>query len=246
MNGTWTQTAIAGKPADVFAPTEGIRPRFGLLFLHDLDEQTLIHQPVFTRLLDGFRLACVCPHGRRSWWVDRVCAEFDPNQPAEDYLVENVLPFFDERWKLRPPAIGLLGVGMGGQGALRLAFRHPQTFRATAGIAPAIEYQELYYTDSPLGEMYDSKEQARQDTAIMHIPRVDPPPHVFFAIDPGDAAWFRGNDRLHEKLAALGVEHTCDLTTEAGGHTWDYFNRMAEPALRFLVQGLEKESRRLI
>src|SRR5438874_8311971 len=57
-----------------------------------------------------------------------------------------------------------------------------------------------------LGEMYDSKEQCRQDTALMHIHPSEHPPHVFFAIDPEDADWYRGNDRLHEKLGALGVE----------------------------------------
>ena len=80
----------------------------------------------------------------------------------------------------------------------------------------------------------------------MHVPPVNPPPHIFFAIDPNDVDWYRGNDRLQEKLTALGVEHIADLTTEAGGHSWDYFNRMAEPAVRFLVKGLEHESRRLL
>ena len=94
--------------------------------------------------------------------------------------------------------------------------------------------------------MYDSKEQCRQDTATMHVHPHHHPPHIYFAIDPEDEQWFRGNDRLHEKLMALGVEHVADLTTSAGGHSWDYFNRMAEPALRFLYEGLEKESRRLL
>ena len=63
---------------------------------------------------------------------------------------------------------------------------------------------------------------------------------------PDDEPWQRGNDRLHEKLGALGVAHTIDFTTSAGGHRWDYFNRMAEPALRFVAEGLDKESRRLL
>ena len=71
-------------------------------------------------------------------------------------------------------------------------------------------------------------------------------PHVWFACDPADARWFRGNDRLHEKLAALGVPHTADLDTTAGGHDWAYFDRMAEPMIRFVADGLAKESRRLL
>src|SRR5262249_23174536 len=133
-----------------------------------------------------------------------------------------------------------------GQGALRLAFRHPDVFPVAAGIASALDYHELYGQGLTLDQMYESKEQCRQDTALMHVPPVHPPPHLFFCIDPDDSDWLRGNDRLHEKLTALGVEHTADLTTQAGGHPWAYFNHMADPALRFLYQGLEKESRRLL
>ena len=61
-----------------------------------------------------------------------------------------------------------------------------------------------------------------------------------------DANWYRGNDRLHEKLSALGIPHTCDLATHAGGHSWDYFNAVAERAVRFIHDGLEQESRRLL
>ena len=94
--------------------------------------------------------------------------------------------------------------------------------------------------------MYDSKEQCRQDTAPMHVHPSRYPPHVFFASDPREAFWFRGSDRLHEKLNALGVEHTADLATGGGGHSWAYFNRMAERVMRFLRDGLEQESRRLL
>src|SRR5262249_2170167 len=145
-----------------------------------------------------------------------------------------------------PRTLGVFGISMGGQGALRLALRHPQVFPVAAGIASALDFHEIYGEGTPLDDMYASKEQCRQDTALMHIPRANPPPHLFFSIDPEDVAWFRGNDRFHEKLGALGVPHTIDFTTTAGGHTWDYFNRMAAQTLRFMTEGLEKESRRLL
>ncbi|MBV9123890.1 MAG: esterase, partial [Planctomycetes bacterium] len=99
---------------------------------------------------------------------------------------------------------------------------------------------------TPLDEMYDSKEQCRQDTALLHVSPLHYPPHIFFAIDPEDARWFRGNDRLHEKLTALGIPHEYDFTTRAGGHSWDYFNHLAERVEKFLHDGLEQESRRLL
>jgi poly(3-hydroxybutyrate) depolymerase len=252
MNSAWTLLDIGGKPADAYDLPASAKPRFGVLYLHGGGLETLIDRPAFTRLFDELQLVCVCPHGQRSWWADRICAEFDPQTTAERHLLQSVVPFFAQRWGIAPRGIGLLGISMGGQGALRLAFKRPELFPVVAAIAPAIEYHDLYGQGTPIDAMYDSKEQCRQDTAIMHIHPSRFPPHIFFCIDPDDVSqfhgcnWYRGNDRLHEKLSALGVSHQLDLTTRAGGHSWDYFNHMAERAVRFVHQGLENESRRLL
>ncbi len=246
MNGTWSRLDIGGKPADVYDLAGGVAPRFGLLHLHGVGLETLVDRPAFTRLFDELRLVCVCPHGQRSWWGERACAEFDAKMTPERHLLQSVVPLFAQRWGLAPRGIGLTGISMGGQGALRLAFKYPEMFPVVAAISSAIEYHELYGQGTPLDDMYDSKEQCRQDTALMHIHPSRFPPHIFFCIDPGDVAWYRGNDRLHEKLSALGVPHEFDLTTRAGGHSWDYFNHMAERVVRFVHHGLEQESRRLL
>jgi esterase/lipase superfamily enzyme len=246
MSGVWNTVAIAGKLADIYDPAQPVRPQLGILFLHDQDLETVRDRPVFSGLFDELKLVCVCPQGGRCWWGDRICTEYDARIAPERYLLDHVMPFFQERWGLGPRAIGIAGIGMGGQGALRLAFKHPQVFPVVGAIAAAVDYYELYGTGTCLDDMYDSKEQCRQDTAPMHIHPNHYPSHIFFAIDPEDDAWLRGNDRLHEKLGALGVPHECDLTSGAGGHSWEYFDRMADRVLRFVGRGLEQESRRLL
>jgi S-formylglutathione hydrolase len=243
VNGTWELVDLSGKPADVYDPPQ--RPRFGLIYLHSYGLESLRGRTAFTALFDELRLSCVCPAGAHSWWGDRVCAEFDPTLTPERYLLDRVLPIFRARWGLDPRGVGLFGVSMGGQGALRLGFRHPETFAVVAGISSAVEYHELYGQGTLLDEMYDSKEQCRQDTVPMHVSPSRFPPHVFFCADPGDE-WWRGNDRLDEKLGALGVPHEVDLTTRAGGHSWAYFDHMADRVVRFLYAGLDHQSRRLL
>jgi S-formylglutathione hydrolase FrmB len=243
MNGTWTTVDIAGRPADIYEPAT--RPRLAVLYLHDADGQTLRDRPAFTRLFDELGLGCVCPSGGQSWWVDRPSPAFAGPITPERYLLNQVAPWIREHWGLEPRGLGLLGVGMGGQAALRLAFKHPNLFPVVAGIASAIDYYELYGRGTPLDETYDSKEQCRQDTAPLHVHPSHSPPHIFFAVDPDDA-WYRGNDRLHEKLSALGVAHEIDFTTRAGGHSWQYFECLADRAVRFLHAGLVQEGRRLL
>jgi enterochelin esterase-like enzyme len=246
MNGAWSHVDIHGKPADVYEPAAATNPRCGVLHLHGVGLETLVDNAVYTRLFDELQLVCVCPHGQRSWWVDRICPEFDARLTAERYLLDHVVPFFRQRWGLHPGSIGLQGISMGGQGALRLAFRYAKVFPVAAGIASALDFHDWYGYGFTLDEMYDSKEQARQDTALLHIQPNDYPPHLFFCVDPTDTDFYRGNDRLHEKLSALGIPHEIDFTTRAGGHSWDYFNHMADRTIRFVHAGLQQQSRRLL
>jgi S-formylglutathione hydrolase len=246
MRSTWTQEAIAGHAVDIYTPPDVGRPSFALIFLHGVGQETLVGCDAFTTAFDLLGFACFSPHGKFSWWADRIDPEFDAKLTAEKYLLEQLLPAIRRRHEVGDRRVGLLGISMGGQGALRLAFKHPSLFPVVAAIAPAIEHNEYYGHGYSLDTMYDSKEQCRQDSVPMHVHPNDYPPHIFFCCDPTDADWFRGNDRLHEKLRALGIAHECDLTTEAGGHSWAYFNHMAEPAIRFVHERLMAQSRRLL
>src|ERR1700722_2803966 len=100
MNGAWTDLQIAGKPVELYTPPA--KPRFGVLFLHPLGLETLRGRPAYTTLLDRHQLACICPHVQRSWWVDRVCLEFDPVLTPEKHVLGNILPLFQHKWNLMP------------------------------------------------------------------------------------------------------------------------------------------------
>jgi len=233
---SWTHTEIAGKPADVFDPGPAALP-FVLIELHDEDGLSPASNPIFTAELSKRRLRCVAPHAGRSWWVDRICPEFDAELSAERHLLDNVIPEIEATQKPGPRGIAVCGVGMGGQGAVRLGLRHSERFPIVASIAGAFDLHERYGRGTPLDDMYPSREHARQDTAILHIGH-HCPAHIWFACPPA-SEWYRGNDRLHEKLVALGVAHTADLDTNAEPA------RFFGPMLDFIVASLERESRRL-
>lgn len=245
MNGSWSVLCLGGHRLEVYTPQRQLAP-FGIVYLHSAGGESLRGQGAFTRVFDDLGLSCFCPEGGQSWWTDRLCPSFDPRLSAEAFLLQELLPHLEDHFGFRQGRLGLLGVSMGGQGALRLGFRHPAMFPAIAAISSALEYYQLLYQRTPLDTMYESKEQCRQDTAAMHINPHQAPSSIFFCCDPSDAFWFRGNDRLHEKLTALGIPHACDLATTRGGHTWDYFDTMAQRAITSLFEGLTQHSRRLI
>ncbi len=243
MRSGWRRSDIAGKRVDWFTPKNTSFP-FGLIHLHGIGKETLADNPIYTEALDEFGFACACPHGERSWWSDRICQEFDANRTAEQWLLHDVLPAVQTRWETN--LIALAGISMGGQGALRLGFKYPQRFPVVAGVASAIDFHEWYGHGSPLDEMYPSREHCRQDTATLHVSPLRFPSHIWFAIDPQDTFWLRGNERLHEKLTALGIPHLIDFSTSRDGHGWQYFNAIAKPMLNYLRQALLDRSRQLL
>lgn len=241
----WSRTEIAGKPADVFDPPGGPAGRWGLLFLHPVGGEGIAANDAYTAELARHRLPSVAPWGARSWWVDKVCPEFDPELTAERHLLQNVVPWMVDRWGLGPRGVGAAGISMGGQGAVRLGLRHPDRFPVVASVAGAFDFHERWGEGSPLDAMYPSRERCRHDTAVLHLDPHKWPPHIWFACDPEDES-YRGNDRLHEKLTAYGVPHTFDGDTAAGGHSWGYFDRMAGPMIGFVADALAREARRLV
>lgn len=241
----WQLETVGGHPCDVYEPERPHPLGYVLIYLHGVHLNRLVDQPPFNAEFARYGLRVVAPMTRRSWWTDRVCAEFDPACSAERHVLDRVLPYVQDRWDCRPPRLGLLGTSMGGQGALRFAYKYPDRFPAVAAISPAIDYQQRFAEgDETLPEMYGDAEAARQDTALLHIHPLNWPRHQFFCCDPADTKWFDSADRLRMKLYSLGVPFQCDLETSGGGHGFEYYGRMASRAIGFLVQALDSEQRR--
>ncbi|QEL13181.1 hypothetical protein [Limnoglobus roseus] len=228
---TWSVQDFAGKPVAVFTPPQ---PRFTVLFLHDHDERLPGENAELTAALDAHNLACIAPSGGQSWWADRRHPAFDPETTAEQHLLRLTS---SPRHPVTPsPLHAPIGVGMGGQAAVRLGLKYPDRFPVVAGWDSAFDFHDWYGRGTALDELYDRKEQARQDTAVLHVRQHHFPGHIWFGCSP-ESEWFRGNDRLHEKLSAVGVPHTF----EPGP-----VERPLATMVAFAADALAKQSRRLL
>jgi len=246
--GNWTEVGVAGHVCQVFEPRRPSEHGYTVVYLHCSEAASLADLPDFTQQFERHGLRVIQPMGGLSWWTDRLWPTFDPAISAERFVLDRVLPYVAERWHAAPPRIALLGISMGGQGALRMAYKHPNVFPTVAAISPAIDFQKRIEEgiDQGLAEMYRDAEDARQDTATLHIHPLNWPRNQFFCCDPTDHRWHESADRLRMKLWSLGVPFECDLETVAGGHSFTYARRMAPRAIGFLAEGLEKERLRVM
>jgi S-formylglutathione hydrolase FrmB len=244
---------VAGHDCELFAPPDPL-PGRAIIYLHGVRERWLQDVPRLRSLVEEARIPVVGPRTGRSWWVDRIVPAFDPGVTPERYVVDSIRAEVAARFGVQPPGLALIGTSMGGQGALRLAYRHPAIFPVAAAIAPAIDFHAAMRdaADRDDGEYYDTLwqlygdvERARQDTAILHVHPLNWPRHQCFASDPDDVHWHDGAARLHGKLVALGIPHLAILEPRGGGHGVEYYDRVAPDVMRFVCDALDAESRRL-
>jgi pimeloyl-ACP methyl ester carboxylesterase len=241
------EVIIAGHPCHVFVPEQRNPYGWTVVFLHDVDGAGLDGRGAYLQVLARHGLPCIAPISGRSWWTERIWPEFDAAFSAEVYVIKHVLDYVAEQWQSRPPQVAMLGIGMGGQGALKISFKYPNRLPIVAAVAPALDFQLAYYDEdeTALPAIYPEPEAARQDTAILHVHPLNWPRNLWFAANPADDRWYSGAERLKMKLSALGIPHDADLETSAVGQSRAYTDLVASPAVDYLVERLEREHRRV-
>ena len=242
----WMRQEVAGKACDVFCPSTAERPDAALLYLHDV---VAAQPPLSACWTDRIRqegLCLVAPYTGHSWWSDRVVPSFDPEVAPERFLMESVIPWVRENWLAGQGRFAVVGTGMGGQAALRLAYKYPDIFPVAAGVAPDLDFQfRIAEGDEVLYALYGSREAARQDTPILHIHPLNWPRHQFFCCDPEDTYRFEGVDRLRMKLGSIGIPYTCDVQiSPPQGRTYE--DTISPVVLDHITLSLDQERKRMV
>ena len=115
-----------------------------LYFLHGLgdNERTLFNSGGWT-LVDDLRkqhrmgdFLIVAPEGWRSFYVNSADGQFR----YSDFFLQEFLPHIEGKYRVGKgrPARAISGISMGGYGALRLAFAHPELFSAVSAQSAAL------------------------------------------------------------------------------------------------------------
>jgi S-formylglutathione hydrolase FrmB len=142
---SYNQAAVTKSPA----------PRYSVLyFLHGLgdNEQTLFNSGGWTLLDDLHRqgkmrdFLIVAPEGRRSFYINSA----DGSVRYSDFLVREFIPQIESKYRIRSSRAGraISGISMGGYGALRLGFAHPELFSAVSAQSAALITESPQELDS--------------------------------------------------------------------------------------------------
>jgi S-formylglutathione hydrolase FrmB len=125
-----------------------------LYFLHGLgdNEQTLFNSGGWT-LVDELRnqhklgdFLIVAPEGRRTFYIN----SDDGSVRYNDFFLQEFLPHLEGKYRIHSGRAGraISGISMGGYGALRFAFAHPELFSAVSAQSAALITESPQALDS--------------------------------------------------------------------------------------------------
>ena len=128
----------------------------------------------------------------------------------------------------------IVGLSMGGYGALRLAGRYPQRFACAAAHS---SMTELVQFDKLVAEPRHAWRAEPDDGSVLAALLAAPARLPPLRLDCGvDDPFIAGNRQLHDELTRHGIAH--EYAEHAGGHSWDYWARHLEDSLRFFGKHL--------
>jgi putative tributyrin esterase len=175
-------------------------------------------------------LLLVMPEGGSSYYTNAV----DPPQDRfEDYIVQDLISDVESRFAV---AVGranraIVGVSMGGFGAIKLGLRHPDLFAFAGGISSALDVPRRGFSIRRLHQsrQYNSifgpsGSQVRRDNDPFSLARSTSPDSApYFFLTCGEQEGLLPVNR--EFGALLAQRHfRYELHTVQGGHDWNQWN----------------------
>jgi S-formylglutathione hydrolase FrmB len=127
--------------------------------------------------------------------------------------------------------VALVGLSMGGFGALLLAGRHPARVHAANGMSSITDFSQMRFFVGDISAYdVDDRDRSVLDALVSASPR----PRVRFDCGSSDPL-IEPNRALHAALLDAGVDH--EYVEHDGGHEWSYWSAHLAAALEFVLRG---------
>ncbi len=161
--------------------------------------------------------------------------------PYEDFFFQELLPAVEQRYHCggSKGRRAIMGLSMGGGGAIVYAQRHPDLFSSSYGMSAWLDHKDrdIRGTDRPGSKLTLTDRSVREHSALDYIDKADAPTigqlnSVKWFLDCGDDDHLLHlSTELHQKMKKAGVN--CELRVRNGGHTWEYWHTALRTALPF-------------
>lgn len=168
-----------------------------------------------------------------SWYFD---SPIDPTFKYETYIIDELVPFIDKKYKTIASREGraISGLSMGGHGSLYLSLKHQDVFGAAGSMSGGVDirpFSEKWDIKNRLGAITDFPENWEKNT-VVNLIELNQNNNLKLIIDCGvDDFFIDVNRELHQKMLALKIDH--DYIERSGKHNIDYWENSLKFQLLF-------------
>jgi putative tributyrin esterase len=189
-------------------------------------------------------LLLVMPEGDNSYYVNAAQRAQDR---YEDYILNDLLSDVETRFPARKDQSGraIVGVSMGGFGAVTLALDHPEKFVFAAGISSALDVTRRRFTWRRLNQSRHFEElfgpdgsQARRNYDPFQLASkagAKALPYLYLTCGEQEGL-LAPNREFAALLKRSGIAH--EFHTVSGGHEWDRWEQQLPALFASLVETL--------
>ncbi|WP_432708569.1 alpha/beta hydrolase [Pedobacter sp.] len=179
--------------------------------------------PAIKDYADQYQMIIVCADGRNSWYFD---SPVDSTWKYETYVSNELVGWIDQRYHTIADRKGraIMGLSMGGHGALSLAIKHQDVFGAAGSMSGGLDLRpfpgnwEIY---KRLGN-YASNSAIWKENSVMEMIPLLSTNQLALLIDCGEDDFFYPvNLKFHEQLKYNNINH--DFISRPGNHDWKYW-----------------------
>jgi putative tributyrin esterase len=190
-------------------------------------------------------LVLVMPEGGSSYYTN---AADPPQDRYEDYIVRDLISDVESRFPVAPGRSNraIVGISMGGFGAVKLGLRHPELFIFAGGLSSAIDvprrglsFKRLHQSRHFISIFGSAGSQTRRDNDPFVLARsADPEAAPYFFLTCGDQESLLPPNR--EFAALLEERHfPHEFHATPGGHEWNQWNAWLPGLFRSLAEHMK-------
>jgi len=221
-----------------------------LYWLHGMNQSESTDQYPIRYLDDGINAGTITPMivvyvsgGQRTYYTDSPDAHSYP----ETAFIDELIPTIDQTYRTQPTRDrrAIAGMSMGGFGALKFAFKHPELFSSVTAFAPGIRDPQSFAKDRPdiLARMFANDPNVYEENhpATWLKKNLDKiRGKLPIAIYVGTKDYLKeGSIELDKEMADLKVDHTFVVFDGLTHNLGQYSAKTKEAPFVFAAKGFK-------
>lgn len=191
--------------------------------------------PAVASYADQYNVLIVCPDGGYAgWYFD---SPIDKKSQYETYITKELVGWIDHHYPTSATRAkrAIMGLSMGGHGALYLAIQHQDAFGAAGSMSGAVDITALSnsFGIARLLGPYSEYPKRWEQHSVLDLTHKLINDSLKIIIDCGaDDFLYQQNLALHKKLLYDKIDH--DFITRPGAHSWTYWANSVQFELLFM------------